>query len=320
MARISKKLPDNRADYSFSDLVYWHLLRYGTRPKGNPSAKVGRPWSLHNLAKLLDLDERTLRNWISGKSRPTDMEALADELFGDNELFDEWRFELFEAYRKDPPNELQPVTGRPESSEGPEVRPKSNGRESPGTSTFGAESATPHPPDEPVLGKGPLAGPEIAEQDPSPPEPSFESSGRKEQRPTREGLIILSAESANTEKADRYARYRNRNAGVTVGLAVLLGLYASIERPSKPKKNHDVVAEQQIKNAAEKAAEVERVATAERERIAAEKAAAVEGAGKAERERVAAEKAAEVDRAAERERITAEKAAQAERAARVERD
>jgi hypothetical protein len=115
---FSKKLPENRADYSISDLIYWHVLVYGTRPKGNPSAKVGWPWDLDSLAALLEVDERTLRNWMSGKTRCTKLRELADELFGTNTLFDEWRFELFEAYRSALLDESQGLSERPESLAG----------------------------------------------------------------------------------------------------------------------------------------------------------------------------------------------------------
>jgi hypothetical protein len=118
---FSKKLPANRADYTIGDLVYWHVLVYGTRPKGNPSAKVGRPWDLDSLAHLLGLEERTLRNWMSGKTRPTKLGLLADELFGNNELFDEWRLELLGAYRKYLLDDSQAISARSETleAEGP---------------------------------------------------------------------------------------------------------------------------------------------------------------------------------------------------------
>lgn len=134
---FSKKLPENRADYGISDLIYWHVLVYGTRPKGNPSSKVGWPWDLDSLAQLLGVDERTLRNWMSGKTRCTKLGELADELFGNNALFDEWRFELFEAYRKALLDESQTLSKRPE----PTAKERSNSKDSPAVPSGRSDSA-----------------------------------------------------------------------------------------------------------------------------------------------------------------------------------
>lgn len=97
--RITKTLPPLRADYSFGDLVYWHLFVYGTRPTGNPDAKIGRVWDQGAFCQLIDVTDRTLRNWIFDKHLPDNITALEDELFGNNPLFDDWRLELAEALR-----------------------------------------------------------------------------------------------------------------------------------------------------------------------------------------------------------------------------
>ena len=99
LPRISKELPPNRADYSFGDLIYWHLFVFGTRPNGDPSARIGRLWDPKVLCEQVRITDRTLRNWIFDKHLPDDITAIEAKLFGDNRLFDEWRFELAEALR-----------------------------------------------------------------------------------------------------------------------------------------------------------------------------------------------------------------------------
>ncbi|EJW10832.1 hypothetical protein A33M_3993 [Rhodovulum sp. PH10] len=99
MPRISKKLPRERTDYSFGDLVYWHLFVYGTRPRGSPAAKAGRAWEPGAICGLIGVTERTLRNWIADKHLPDSVIPLERELFGDNPAWDEARLELAEALR-----------------------------------------------------------------------------------------------------------------------------------------------------------------------------------------------------------------------------
>lgn len=94
MPRIRKVLPDNRADYSFGDLVYWHLFKYGTRPSGDPSNKAGRVWKAEAICALLDITDKTLRNWINDKHLPDSITDLCRELFGDNKRWDDARLEL----------------------------------------------------------------------------------------------------------------------------------------------------------------------------------------------------------------------------------
>jgi hypothetical protein len=96
MPRITKRLPETRADYTFGDLVYWHLFRFGTRPTGDPSAKVGRVWEPEAICTLLDITDRTLRNWLFDRHLPDSIVDLSRELFGDNKQWDEARLELQE--------------------------------------------------------------------------------------------------------------------------------------------------------------------------------------------------------------------------------
>jgi hypothetical protein len=100
MARLVKSLPENRADCSFGDLVYWHLFSYGTRPDGNPSAKMGRVWELKRASDALGVSDRTLRYWINDKHLPDGTSGLERAIFGNSALFDDWRLELVEALRK----------------------------------------------------------------------------------------------------------------------------------------------------------------------------------------------------------------------------
>ena len=88
MPRIVKILPLNPEDYSFGDLVYWHLFKYGTQPDVPPSAKMGRVWKLEKVTAKLDITDRTLRNWINDRHLPDDIIDLANLLFGNNAAHD----------------------------------------------------------------------------------------------------------------------------------------------------------------------------------------------------------------------------------------
>lgn len=100
MPRIVKKLPTDRANYSFGDLVYWHVLKFGTRPNIDPSARTGRPWRIEQISAKLGKTSRTLRNWINDESLPEDVAALCMVLFGDNPRWDDARAELQERYER----------------------------------------------------------------------------------------------------------------------------------------------------------------------------------------------------------------------------
>lgn len=99
MPRIVKKLPPNRADYTFGDLIYFHVFDYGTRPAGSPFAKTGDPWEGGAFCDLIGIDLRTLRNWIGDKHLPDEIGFLEKELFGNNALFDDSKLELRQALR-----------------------------------------------------------------------------------------------------------------------------------------------------------------------------------------------------------------------------
>jgi len=94
MARIVKKLSPNRAEWSFGDLMYWHLRVYGTRPKGDPTSVAGRLWETTAFCDACRITDRALRFWFRDEHLPDSTSAIAAVLFGDNPLWDERRLEL----------------------------------------------------------------------------------------------------------------------------------------------------------------------------------------------------------------------------------
>jgi hypothetical protein len=99
MARITRKLPADRADYNFADLVYWHVFKFGTRPNVDPSAKIGRPWDIDEIRGKLGVTQRTLRNWLAG-TLPDSITSLHIVLFGDNPAWDDARRELQDVFER----------------------------------------------------------------------------------------------------------------------------------------------------------------------------------------------------------------------------
>ncbi len=98
MASISQQASaDERAHWSFARLLDWHLTR-GTRPTGDLD-KPGRQWTNKDLASRLGNDERTIRNWRTGRNVPPEIVSIERELFGDNPGYAAWRAELREAHR-----------------------------------------------------------------------------------------------------------------------------------------------------------------------------------------------------------------------------
>ncbi len=99
MPRRIKELPDRRADYSFGDLLYWHLFVFGTRPNCDPTTRIGRPWEFQGFCALIGISDRTLWNWILDRNLPDDLVPVDSELFGDNPQLHDWRIELWRAWR-----------------------------------------------------------------------------------------------------------------------------------------------------------------------------------------------------------------------------
>ena len=76
-----------------------NLLSRGTRPDGNADS-IGKAWSNSELAKALGSNERTVRNWRSGRSLPIEISTLEGVIFGNNKNFDDWRVEFREVYNR----------------------------------------------------------------------------------------------------------------------------------------------------------------------------------------------------------------------------
>jgi len=130
MPRIVKDLPEDRSQWRFGDLVYWHLFKYGTRPSGDPSDIAGRLWEQKTVCSLLGISERTLRNWIQGKTFPDEIVALSSELFGDKAAWDEQRLELqlaLEEGRAERSRKATPPTAPPVENETPSIAPETLG-------------------------------------------------------------------------------------------------------------------------------------------------------------------------------------------------
>lgn len=94
--------PDSPTDQiigSFPQLFGWFLDR-GVRPSGRPDL-VGDLWTNALFAKRAGLDERTIRNWRTGRSLPsdTDLGGIETILFGDNPAYADWRIWLRNAHR-----------------------------------------------------------------------------------------------------------------------------------------------------------------------------------------------------------------------------
>lgn len=219
MPRISKKLPPNRADYSFGDLVYWHLFIYGTRPDGDPSAKAGRTWDASAIGELIGISDRTLRNWINDKHLPDRIGELEQELFGDNRAWDDARLELAEALRRTRDRKRGKPAAGTSSSPGiasPALLPDISGEEEPETSPAddGKSSEKPDAKGKFLViserQRGAETGDEAPGNDPNP--------GGK-----------LSGSPRRTE--DHGHRRRNIAALAVTGLTVALGMFVWAQRP-----------------------------------------------------------------------------------------
>jgi hypothetical protein len=210
MPRIVKSLPENRADCSFGDLVYWHLFSYGTRPDGNPSAKVGRVWGLKRASEELGISERALRYWITDKHLPDSTSGLERVIFGNSALFDDWRLELVDALRK---TRLGNAAKASASNSKPPAKPVSSGAVVP------FDSGPTEPADEEPEG-------EEAEYEIVPSQHVFKDEPIRNSR----GEIVVPPPEilhATRKPQPAQAPRRARNAAIAVvGITTLLGLYA----------------------------------------------------------------------------------------------
>jgi DNA-binding transcriptional MerR regulator len=212
MPRIVKSLPENRADCSFGDLVYWHLFERGTRPDGDPSAKIGRIWGLKEASAKLGISERALRYWLADKHLPDSIAPLERVLFGNSPVFDDWRLELVGALRK---TRLGNVAK--------------------------ASAASGKPPAKPVTGGAVVrfeVGPDPDEEGPEDEEAEYEIVPAQhvfKDEPVRNSRgeivvpppeILYAKRKAQPPPPPRAPRQKRNAAIVVVGITTLLGLYA----------------------------------------------------------------------------------------------
>jgi hypothetical protein len=90
----TKAIPDDRAEWSFGDALYWHFFIHGTRPEGGPGDRIGRPWNPKEAGDALAVTVRAFWNWVDDRHLPYGTEAIERALFGSSKLFDEARNEL----------------------------------------------------------------------------------------------------------------------------------------------------------------------------------------------------------------------------------
>jgi hypothetical protein len=224
MPRLVKSLPENRADCSFGDLVYWHLFSYGTRPDGNPSAKMGRVWELKRASGALGISERALRYWINDKHLPDSTSTLERVIFGNSPLFDDWRLELVEALRKTRLANAAKTSGSGAASQVPAVTGGPLVRLDTGAIVTGDEEREDEQSDFEIVPTTHVFK----------DEPLRNSSGEI----VVPGPEILHASrKAETPRAPRQGSQRRHAAVVVVGVATLLGLYAwanSVKKDADP--------------------------------------------------------------------------------------
>lgn len=85
---------------SFWELLDWHL-RWGTRPGGLPGRR-GREWNNKAFADAVGVNERSVRNWRTGRSRPNlFLERVLEVLFAEKPEFESWRDGLRTAFQLD---------------------------------------------------------------------------------------------------------------------------------------------------------------------------------------------------------------------------
>ncbi len=221
MPRIAKSLPETRAECSFGDLVYWHLFVYGTRPDGDPSAKIGRVWGLKDAAAKMGLSERALRYWITDRHLPDSTTTLERVIFGNSPVFDDWRLELVEALRK---TRLGNAAKASASSGKSPVKPVSGGAVVP------FDDGSPDQDEEP---EGKETVYEIVPvQHVFKDEPARNSRGEIIVPPPE----ILYATPKPKPKPSQQSFGPRRNAAIAVvGVTVLLGLYAWVS--NRPKES-----------------------------------------------------------------------------------
>jgi PAN domain len=100
---MTRNLPDDRRIWSFGELLYFHLKRFGTRPHIDPDAVSGREWRTQEFCGAFDrrtLTAKTLSNWLNDRKLPRDTVEIADILFGNNPRHEAQRAELKRALER----------------------------------------------------------------------------------------------------------------------------------------------------------------------------------------------------------------------------
>jgi hypothetical protein len=97
-------LPDDRASWSYMDLLEWHLYTQGTRPDG----QCGKPWTraefVTHLAGRPEYEEsvgRTVRNWFARIYLPGNTDTILRIVFGIGTSHAEAREELRNLFFKE---------------------------------------------------------------------------------------------------------------------------------------------------------------------------------------------------------------------------
>jgi hypothetical protein len=223
MPRITKALPESRPDYSFGDLVYWHLFKFGTRPSIDPSATVGRVWEGDAICTLLGITDRTLRNWIFDRHLPDSIVDLCRELFGDNKSWDHARLELQERLEQARASKARRTAPRAEAT------PQTPGQPRPGS----GEAGSPRPDDPLHFLRAEPSG-QQHDQGPS-PEPTGREEASASQDENAARPLVLTAPPGPRPPLSQKASH-----SIAVFLTIFAGLIAWFqpsrlpERPRSP--------------------------------------------------------------------------------------
>jgi hypothetical protein len=112
--RKTKAIPENRAEWTFGEAVFWHLFVFGTRPQIDPAtSQRGRIWGPKDAADALGISVRTLWNWVDDDHLPYDTTALERVLFGQSTFFDAWRIEAQRLLRETRLQKTKPAAPSP---------------------------------------------------------------------------------------------------------------------------------------------------------------------------------------------------------------
>jgi hypothetical protein len=94
MPKKTKAIPDDRAEWTFGEALYWHFFMFGTRPDGSPTARTGKVWDPKLAADAAGVSVRGFWYWVDDRHLPYDTKNIERALFGESTEFDEARNEL----------------------------------------------------------------------------------------------------------------------------------------------------------------------------------------------------------------------------------